>query len=572
MASATLQACSTRLPSADRRDLARWVAPALAATFALASCSTAASGPRTSLDASGSKVDVIVNFGKADAKTAKDAALPDAAADIADVAAKTDVSTPADLAAPPKDLTVDPPDLQAAEVEAPGDAAAPADTADPPDLVADVTVAPDIPGCVVSTEVCNEVDDDCDGKTDESCDDGEPCTVDDVCNITMCLGKLKDCNDGDACTADGCTAGSCQHQLKPCDDKDACTADVCDKIAGCQHTGTSDACDDGNLCTVADDCSKGYCAGQPLGCDDANPCTNDACDKLQGCTQAANSATCDDGNPCTATDVCAGGSCTGSGGTCDDGNACTDDSCDGGTCGHLPNAGACSDGDACTLPDACTEGTCVAGASMNCDDGLACTTDSCNAGACKHADTCGAGSACDAATNACKLTGCALPANACANGSQDRLSCTKARVIGRSVAKTAAGFKISDDTCYDGNNSQVSNSNCWDTGYDHSYRIFLRKGEIINMSLSGWDCGFTSFSVWEVIKVIQDTTGCGEPTSKACGKSAACTSDASLIFTAPAEGWFNVVVDTDTSGEGTDYTFTLKLNPASCQSAGCECP
>jgi len=42
-----------------------------------------------------------------------------------------------------------------------------------------------------------------------SCDDGDPCTVGDVCNGGRCeSGAPKDCDDGDECTDDACDAGS----------------------------------------------------------------------------------------------------------------------------------------------------------------------------------------------------------------------------------------------------------------------------------------------------------------------------------------------------------------------------
>ncbi len=69
--------------------------------------------------------------------------------------------------------------------------------------------------------------------------------------------------------------------------------------------------------------------------------------------------------------------------TCDDGDGCTTDTCAGGGCVHTLLS--CDDGDACTS-DACAAGACTH-TPIGCDDGDACTNDSCsssggNAAAC----------------------------------------------------------------------------------------------------------------------------------------------------------------------------------------------
>ena len=69
-----------------------------------------------------------------------------------------------------------------------------------------------------ATEICNALDDDCDGTAD---------------NSAPAL-----CNDGDACTDD-----------------------VCNGVAGCSHPLNSAPCDDGVQCTNNDACNAGTCAG-----------------------------------------------------------------------------------------------------------------------------------------------------------------------------------------------------------------------------------------------------------------------------------------------------------------------
>ncbi len=73
------------------------------------------------------------------------------------------------------------------------------------------------------------------------CDDGDPCTSDTCDGVTQACkhGAAPDgtpCEDGDACTlGDGCKSGVCwSGAWKDCDDKDACTIDGC--AAGtCTH-------------------------------------------------------------------------------------------------------------------------------------------------------------------------------------------------------------------------------------------------------------------------------------------------------------------------------------------------
>ncbi len=85
-------------------------------------------------------------------------------------------------------------------------------------------------------------------------------------------------------------------------------------VCGCAPAGTP--CDDGNACTV-NDVEDGACtciSGSPIVCDDGNPCTLDTCNPLTGCVSIAAPAgtACDDGNPNTINDACDGtGNCVG---------------------------------------------------------------------------------------------------------------------------------------------------------------------------------------------------------------------------------------------------------------------
>ena len=244
----------------------------------------------------------------------------------------------------------------------------------------------------------------------EPCEDGDVCSVADICGGGECLsGKPLDCDDGNVCTDDSChpNIGCVQENNEAacddlnscttndqclggqcigagsleCDDGNPCTKDICLPEGGCAHENAAGSCSDGDPCTLNDFCLDGGCvAGESLDCNDANPCTDDVCGEEGLCVHAANDAECDDGNFCTVGDHCADGVCGIDGPLdCDDDNLCTTDSCDPAVgCGHVDNELPCSDGDACTAGEACVGGECLGGGPINCDDGNPCTDDSCD--------------------------------------------------------------------------------------------------------------------------------------------------------------------------------------------------
>ena len=298
-------------------------------------------------------------------------------------------------------------------------------------------------------EVCNGVDDDCDGDVDEPeevggdyvnlCDDGNACTEETCDGEAGCVYESLnegECMDGDVCTVgDHCEAGQCIGLPIVCDDGNPCTDDMCDGLGGCDAKSNTVACDDGQPCTVADACQDGACAGFPVDCDcetdddclafddgdlcngtlvcnkEAFPyqCTVDAATVVEClpmdetvcalaiCVPETGDCTvepdhegfaCDDHNACTVGDQCAEGTCTaGVDVICEDANQCTDDLCNPEVgCQYTNNSSVCSDNDACTSFDACQEGACVGGAQLPCDDGNVCTDDSCDPQAgCLHA-------------------------------------------------------------------------------------------------------------------------------------------------------------------------------------------
>jgi len=194
--------------------------------------------------------------------------------------------------------------------------------------------------CNPGTGVCSNP-----AKADGSaCDDGNPCTQTDACQVGVCAGgNPVVCVASDQCHMAGtCSSatGLCSNPSKP----------------------NGSACDDGDACTQTDACQSGACTGaNPVVCPTAAPCHHvGSCDSSTGTcpdTIAADGASCDDGNACTSGDTCAGGTCAG-GSSCGDGIVQT-------ACGEACDHGAANGADqccsaSCGLVDADGDGLCNA--------------------------------------------------------------------------------------------------------------------------------------------------------------------------------------------------------------------
>jgi len=226
------------------------------------------------------------------------------------------------------------------------------------------------------------------------CDDGDPCTTNDVCVNGFCIGTPVRCEDGNVCNGvETCdpASGACVSGPPPsCDDGNPCTDDGCDPKRGCEHSNNRGPCDDGSRCTTADVCRDGTCAGVPLACDDGDACNGvEICEPVDGSCRAGTPLVCDDGNPCTD-DACAPRvGCVHANNTasCDDGSLCTTgDTCRDGAC--VGKRAACDDGNACNGVELCDEltGRCVPGTPPDCADADARTTDACDpVSGCVHA-------------------------------------------------------------------------------------------------------------------------------------------------------------------------------------------
>ncbi len=290
---------------------------------------------------------------------------------------------------------------------------------------------------IAVTEICDNIDNDCNGVTDDGiqsgagamCDDKNVCTSD-ACTGGVCLATAisATCDDGSLCTVnDACAAGKCGGATANCDDANPCTTDSCDDKLGCVHVNNTASCDDGDPCTTGDICKDAVCqSGATNNCNctaDADCAQYEDADKCNGTLYCSKSSapyvckinpitvvtcdpsadtlcqikqcdptdavckfvaqndgkSCDDNNVCTTGEVCAATACTPQGSvSCDDSNPCTTDACDSVSgCSHVANTSGCDDGNACTNGDTCATGTC-AGTAISCNDGFACTADSCD--------------------------------------------------------------------------------------------------------------------------------------------------------------------------------------------------
>ena len=228
-----------------------------------------------------------------------------------------------------------------------------------------------------ASEVCgNQVDEDCNGLTDEGFPDWDEDGIPD-CGVPPTDGDEDGVpDDQDLCPE---VLDPAQHdtdgdgQGDACDDDDDGDGDPdgedCAPLDAGVHHGATERCDG-----VDQDCDGVADAGAAVEseCDDGLACTEDGCAGAMGCA-----STPLDEPGCCQEDL-----------ACDDGDVCTADGCDLETfsCAHAPlGEGACDDLDPCTEGDVCEGGLCV-GALKDCDDGDACTVDSCDpvTGDCQH--------------------------------------------------------------------------------------------------------------------------------------------------------------------------------------------
>jgi hypothetical protein len=314
----------------------------------------------------------IASLDTEEVSDAMDAEMVDeVAAEVADISDTTEVAETVDdaeVSVSDADAAVDATETQGAQdvpdvsvedtdsvIEIAGDVSVVIDADDTSDVVADTAevleevtggdavvdvqqdIAPDAPPDVTSQDIPGETSPDVpppDPCLTLNCDDKNPCTLDSCSKTLGCSNAptVVMCEDGNVCTVgDVCVSGTCTAGAPTkCNDGNLCTSDSCDPKFGCLFAANSLACEDGDICTEGEKCSSGSCtAGKAKNCSDGNECTSDSCDSAKGCVNMPMAVVCDDGNKCTEGDACSGGTClSGATKTCDDGNACTSNVCD----------------------------------------------------------------------------------------------------------------------------------------------------------------------------------------------------------------------------------------------------
>ncbi|HVJ17060.1 MAG TPA: DUF4114 domain-containing protein [Polyangiaceae bacterium] len=182
-----------------------------------------------------------------------------------------------------------------------------------------------IPNTEPSDEICNALDDDCDGKTDEG---EEICPEDNICDRGKCVPR---CGTGEFRCLD----------IFVCSDKGACVDPACEDVE----------CPEGKICTA------GKCTG---GCEGVTCPYGEVC-RLGRCMDPCDTITCDEGYSCEL-GVCVDCDCVGcsSGQSCVE-NVCIDDACENVSC---KSGTHCVDGD---CVDDCEAALCPGGA--DCRDG-----------------------------------------------------------------------------------------------------------------------------------------------------------------------------------------------------------
>lgn len=252
-------------------------------------------------------------------------------------------------------------------------------------------------------------------KDNTACDDGDECTLSEVCKAGSCVSPASKC----ACKVNA----DCIAQ----DDKNQCNGTLyCDVLSGSCKTNPATVvtcAGDDTACTKNTcDPATGQCQPKPvpdnLSCDDGNPCTAPGSCKLGQCIQGADICPCsidsdcaklEDGNLCNGKLYCdkVGQQCRVNPNTVILCPTVNDGPCKSNQC--QPKTGTClmvlatakivcdADGNPCTAGDYCSGGACLPGAAIC----LCSSDDDCTAK--EDGDLCNGTLYCDVPTGSCKV-------------------------------------------------------------------------------------------------------------------------------------------------------------------------
>jgi hypothetical protein len=371
---------------------------------------------------------------------------------------------------------------------------------------------------IIADQAADIIKDQTQACTQNSCQKGY------WCNLGNCVQCGNDDPDhcGSGCFKCGdilpyCVNGACACK----NDKDCGTGKFCNMNGKCESCMTDEHCGPECMpcvsptpickagekcvgCFKDEDCTKGnFCDGTMcVPCNDIDP--------LHCGTECIN---------CGEYHKCEGGSCV----LCDKPENC------GKACLPCPNelpfcypatheCSQCLDDNACEEKDHCENGTCVPD---------------------------------------CSVQGCLT------DKKPDGEKCSTAIIIGRKEAKT--GFVMNSDTSDDWDNDQVSASDCWDANNDNFYRIYLVKGETLNVKMDPYDfdCSVKLYSGTKCEAggdnplICEDNTGYGSV-------------EKISNYVAAKDGWHTIVADGETAFD--DYgTYKIEVSLA-CLQPECCCP
>ena len=221
-------------------------------------------------------------------------------------------------------------------------------------------------------KACNET---C--TTGTSCDDGDPCTINDVYDENCdCVGTPGPDSDGDGvCDAiDQCPGFNDALIGTACDDGDDCTSnDIYTTNCNCEGTPEPDADNDG-VCDSIDICPSFDDSLIGSSCDDGDVCTTNDVYTSNCLCEGAPEPDNDGDGVCDIIDLCPVFDDTLIGSSCDDGDDCTSNdiyttncNCEGTPEPDTDNDGICDPIDICPSFDNSLIGS-------SCDDGDVCTT------------------------------------------------------------------------------------------------------------------------------------------------------------------------------------------------------